>query len=457
MPTDGLQELFDRHVWGHFTTIRLPGVDSYRIMERGEGCYVWDSEGNRYLDGLAGLFTVQVGHGRAELAAAGAAQAETLAYFPLWSYAHRPAVELAARLASYAPGDLNRVFFTTGGSEAVESAWKLARQFHRMTGKPQKYKAISRYLSYHGTSLGALAITGVPAFREPFEPVTPGGFHCANTNQYRCHLCHGACDLGCATDIEQMILREGPDTVAAVFVEPVQNAGGCFTAPDEYFAEVRAICDRYDVLMVSDETICAYGRLGEMYASTRLGYQPDIITSAKGLTSGYSPLGAMIVSDRLAEPFIGRDVSFMHGFTFGGHPVSCAVALANLDIIEREGLLDHVKANEATFRATLEGLRDLPIVGDVRGKGFFYGIELVKDRATKETFTKDESRDLLRGFISNRLLELGLLCRADDRGEPVIQLSPPLIAGPEQFAEIEGILRTLLTEACDRIGLDRGA
>jgi adenosylmethionine-8-amino-7-oxononanoate aminotransferase len=453
MPSDRLQELFDRHVWGHFTTIKLPGVDAYRIMERGEGCYVWDTDGNRYLDGLAGLFTVQVGHGRAELAAAAASQAETLAYFPLWSYAHRPAVELAARLASYAPGDLNRVFFTTGGSEAVESAWKLARQYFRLQGKPHKYKAVSRYLSYHGTSLGALAITGVPAFREPFEPVTPGGFHCANTNQYRCHLCHGSCNLGCATDIEQMILREGPDTVAAVFVEPVQNAGGCFTAPDEYFAEVRAICDRYDVLMVSDETICAYGRLGEMYASTRIGYQPDIITSAKGLTSGYSPLGAMVVSDRLAEPFVGRDVSFMHGFTFGGHPVSCAVALANLDIIEREGLLEHVKANEAGFRHTLESLSDIPIVGDVRGKGFFYGIEIVKDRATKETFTKDESRDLLRGFISNRLLELGLLCRADDRGEPVIQLSPPLIAGPEQFEEIGGILRKLLTEVCDRVGV----
>jgi len=453
MPTERLQDLFDRHVWGHFTTIKLPGVDSYRIMERGEGCYVWDTDGNRYLDGLAGLFTVQVGHGRSELAAVAAAQAETLGYFPLWSYAHRPAVELAARLASYAPGDLNRVFFTTGGSEAVESAWKLARQYHRLTGNPRKYKAISRYLSYHGTSLGALAITGVPAFREPFEPLTPGGFHCANTNQYRCHLCAGSCNLGCATDIEQMILREGPDTVAAVFVEPVQNAGGCFTAPDEYFAEIRAICDRYDVLMVSDETICAYGRLGEMYACTRIGYQPDIITSAKGLTSGYSPLGAMIVSDRLAEPFVGQDVSFMHGFTFGGHPVSCAVALANLDIIEREGLLGHVREHEAAFRAVLEDLRDLPIVGDVRGKGFFYGIELVKDRATKETFTKDESRDLLRGFISNRLLELGLLCRADDRGEPVIQLSPPLIAGPEQFAEIGDILRKLLHEACERIGV----
>jgi adenosylmethionine-8-amino-7-oxononanoate aminotransferase len=246
-----------------------------------------------------------------------------------------------------------------------------------------------------------------------------------------------------------MILREGPDTVACVFVEPVQNAGGCFTAPEDYFTRVREICDRYGVLMVSDETICAWGRLGSIFACDRLGYVPDIITSAKGLTSGYSPLGTMIVSDRIAEPFTEQGVSFLHGFTFAGHPVSCAVALANLDIIQNENLIDHVLANEDAFRATLEKLRDLPIVGDVRGMGYFYGIELVKNAATRETFTADEAELLLRGHLSKRLLELGLVCRADDRGDPVIQVAPPLIAGQAEFDEIERIVRIALIEAIE--------
>ena len=201
--------------------------------------------------------------------------------------------------------------------------------------------------------------------------------------------------------------------------------------------------------MVSDETICAWGRLGSMFACDRLGYVPDIITTAKGLTSGYSPLGAMIVSDRIAEPFATEGVSFLHGFTFGGHPVSCAVALANLDIIENDQLIEHVLANEGAFRATLEKLRDLPIVGDIRGMGYFYGIELVKNSRTRETFTADEAELLLRGHLSKRLLELGLVCRADDRGDPVIQLSPPLIAGQTEFDEIERILRIALEEAID--------
>jgi adenosylmethionine-8-amino-7-oxononanoate aminotransferase len=299
--------------------------------------------------------------------------------------------------------------------------------------------------------MGALSLTGVPAFRQMFEPLVPGVGRAANTNRYRCTMCsnESACNLACADDIETMILREGPDTVACVFVEPVQNAGGCFTAPDDYFARVREICDRYGILMISDETICAWGRLGSMFACDRLGYVPDIITSAKGLTSGYSPLGTMIVSDRIAEPFATEGVSFLHGFTFGGHPVSCAVAMANLDVIENEHLIERVLENEAAFRSTIEKLRDLPIVGDVRGMGYFYGIELVKNAATRETFTAAEAELLLRGHLSKRLLELGLVCRADDRGDPVIQLSPPLIAGQAEFDEIERILRIALVEAID--------
>jgi adenosylmethionine-8-amino-7-oxononanoate aminotransferase len=448
MTEQSLSAMAERHLWGHFTTMKS-AIDETRIIERGDGCYVWDHQGNRYLDGLAGLFVSQVGHGRTELAKAASAQAEKLGYFPIWTYAHPTAIQLAARLAELAPGDLNRVFFTTGGSEAVESAWKLARQYFRLTGEPGRYKVISRYLAYHGTSMGALSITGLAELRMPFEPLVPGARKVANTNRYRCTLCAhaSACTLGCAADIEAMIVREGPESVAAVFVEPVQNAGGCFVPPEGYFAKLREICDRYGVLLVSDEVICAYGRLGHWFGAQRYGYQPDIITTAKGLTSGYSPLGAMLVSDRLAQPFVGTGESFLHGFTFAGHPVSCAVALANLDVFESEDLLQRVQTNEHLFRKALDDLSDLPIVGEVRGAGYFYGIELVKDRDSRETFTSEESDHLLRGFLSNRLLELGLLCRADDRGEPVVQLSPPLVAGPEQFEEINGVLRQALTEA----------
>ncbi len=452
MQHDDLVALADRHLWGHFSSIGS-AVDRMRVMERGDGCYVWDAKGNKYLDGLAGLFVSQVGHGRQELAAAAGRQASQLGYFPIWTYAHPGAVELAARLASFAPGDLNRVFFTSGGSESVESAWKLARQYFKIVGQPERHKVVSRHLSYHGTSLGALSITGLDSLRQPFEPLVPGACHAANTNRYRCELCSGfdACTLGCAEDIEQVILREGPETVAAVFVEPVQNAGGCFVAPDGYFTRLREICDQHGILLVSDEVICAFGRLGTMFGSERLDYRPDIITCAKGMTSGYAPLGAMIASDRIAEPFVGTDESFLHGFTFAGHPVSCAVAMANLDVFEKEHLLSHVQANEAAFRSALDDLADLPMVGEIRGMGYFYGLELVKDRDTKESFSAEESEWLLRGFLSNRLLDLGLICRADDRGEPVIQLSPPLIAGPDEFDRINQVLRTALTEAQARL------
>jgi adenosylmethionine-8-amino-7-oxononanoate aminotransferase len=448
-----LQEMARRNLWMHFTRLSSYADHDIPIIERGEGCYVWDVNGKKYLDGLAGLFVVQAGHGRRELAQAAAVQAEQLAYFPVWSYAHPQAIELASRLASLTPGDLNRVFFTTGGGEAVESAWKLARAYFRAKGQPGRYKVIARSVAYHGTPMGALSITGIPALKAPFEPLVPGAFHAANTDRYRCRFCalQSACSLDCAATIEDLIVAEGPESVAAVFLEPVQNAGGCFPPPAGYFQEVRRICDKYGVLLVSDEVICAFGRLGHMFGCDRYGYVPDIITVAKGLTSGYSPLGAMIVSDRLIEPFLEEGAAFLHGFTFAGHPVSAAVAMANLDIFEREDLLGHVRANEGQFRASLESLSDLPIVGEIRGDGYFYGIELVKDRDTRETFSAEESEDLLRGFLSGRLFDAGLVCRADDRGDPVIQLSPPLIAGPEQFDEIEQILRTVLTEASKRM------
>jgi adenosylmethionine-8-amino-7-oxononanoate aminotransferase len=440
------------YLWMHFT--RYSGYyqgSHVPVITRGEGCYIWDDQGRRYLDGLAGLFVVQVGHGRRELAEAGAKQAEQLAFFPLWSYAHPKAIELAERLAHMAPGDLNRVFFTSGGGEAVETAWKLAKQYFKLVGKPTKHKVISRSIAYHGTTQGALSITGIPAAKEAFEPLVPGASKVPNTNFYRApedlRYDEKAFGLWAANRIAEAIEFEGADTVAAVFLEPVQNAGGCFPPPPGYLERVREICDQYDVLFVADETICAFGRIGDYFAMNRFGVTPDIITCAKGMTSGYAPLGAMIASDRLFEPFKHGTTSFLHGYTWGGHPVAAAVAMANLDIFEREGINEHVITNESAFRRTLEKLTDLPIVGDVRGAGFFYGIELVKDKVTRETFNDDEAERLLRGFLSKALFDNGLYCRADDRGDPVVQLAPPLICEQAQFDEMEQILRSVLTDA----------
>ena len=446
------------HLWGHFTRhsvyepVENGGLGGQvPVIVRGEGHRIWDDRGKEYIDGLAGLFVVQVGHGRTELAEAAARQAEQLAFFPLWSYAHPRAIELAERLANGAPGDLNRVFFTTGGGEAVESAWKLAKQYFKLVGKPGKHKVISRAVAYHGTPQGALSITGIPAAKEMFEPLLPGAFKVPNTNQYRAPLAlrddPKAFGLWAADRIAEAIEFEGPDTVAAVFLEPVQNSGGCFPPPPGYFERVREICDEYGVLLVSDEVICSFGRIGSMFACDDFGYVPDIITCAKGMTSGYSPIGAMIASDRLFEPFRKGTTSFPHGYTFGGHPVSAAVAMANLDIFDREGLNQHVREHAPKFRASLETLLDLPIVGDVRGEGYFYGIELVKDKETRETFDDDESERLLRGYLSRALFDAGLYCRADDRGDPVIQLAPPLIIGEPEFADITSRLRSVLDGA----------
>ncbi|MGH3746123.1 MAG: aspartate aminotransferase family protein, partial [Micromonosporaceae bacterium] len=410
------------HLWMHFTRLSAYADGGVPVIVRGDGPYIYDQHGNRYLDGLSGLFVGQVGHGRSEIAQAVANQAEQLGFFPLWSYAHPTAIELAERIATHAPGDLNRVFFTSGGSEAVESAWKLARQYFKRVGKPTKHKVVSRHIAYHGTTMGALSITGLPGIRADFEPLVPGAIKVPNTNFYRAPE-HGddleAFGRWAADEIGRAIEREGPETVAAVYLEPVQNSGGCFPPPPGYFQRVREICDDNDVLLVSDEVICAFGRLGEWFGAQRYGYQPDIITVAKGLTSGYAPLGAMIASERMVEPFLEGPAMFAHGITFGGHPVSCAAALANLDIFEREDLLGQVRRLTGDFRESLEKLYDLPIVGDVRGDGYFFGIELVKDKITRETFTDEESEHLLRGFLSKALLDAGLYCRADDRGDPV--------------------------------------
>jgi adenosylmethionine-8-amino-7-oxononanoate aminotransferase len=447
---DHLQQAARDHLWMHFTRHSSFEDHDVPIIVRGEGAYIYDAQGRRYLDALAGLFVSQLGHGRTELAEAAARQAKELAFMPLWSYAHPTAIQLAERVAQHAPGDLNRVFFSSGGGESVETAWKLAKNYFKLTGKPMKHKVISRSIAYHGTTQGALSITGLPGLKAVFEPLVPSTFRVPNTNFYRASQHDDdleAFGRWAADQIAVAIEDEGPETVAAVFLEPVQNAGGCFPPPPGYFQRVREICDTYDVLLVSDEVICAFGRLGHYFGAERYDYQPDMITCAKGITSGYAPLGAMIASDRLMEPFLKGHASFAHGYTFGGHPVSTAVAMANLDIFDNERVFEHVLDNQDAFRATLERLNDLPIVGDVRGDGYFYGIELVKDKATKETFDGDEAEKLLRGYLSKALYDEGLYCRADDRGDPVIQLAPPLICDQTHFDEIEQILRVVLEKA----------
>jgi adenosylmethionine-8-amino-7-oxononanoate aminotransferase len=441
-----LQELAKRHLWMHFT--RMGAYDDHElpIIVKGDGCYVWDEKGKKYFDGLSALFCVNAGHGRAELGEAAARQAKELGFYTNWTFAHPLAIELAARVAALAPGDLNRVFFTSGGSEAVESAIKLSRQYHRLRGEGTRYKIIARETAYHGTTMGALIATGIGGIRSAFEPLPPGGCHVANTNSYR-----NPEYLDPAEEIAKRIEFEGPETVAAVILEPVQNSGGCFMPPEGYFQRVREICDEYGVLLISDEVICSWGRIGHYFGCERFGFQPDLITTAKGITSAYAPMGAVIARDEIFEPFSEGTSMFTHGLTFGGHPVSAAVAMANLDVFEREDLCGRVRQYEGEFRGMLEGLRDLPIVGDVRGAGYFMAIELVKDQETKETFSHEEAEALLRGFLSHELYERGLICRADDRGDPVVQFSPPLVAGPEHFEEIESVIRPVLTEAWERI------
>ena len=447
---DATADAAAKHLWMHFARQgRHPDVP-VPVVTRGEGAYIWDNRDRKVLDGLSGLFVVQVGHGRRELAEVAARQMEELAYFPVWGYTTPVQAELAARLAHLAPGDLNRVFFTTGGGEAVESAWKVAKQYFKLSGKPLKHKVISRAVAYHGTPHGALAITGLPNMKKDFEPLAPGGFRVPNTNLYRHpEFADDPAAFGrwAADRIEEAILFEGPDTVAAVFLEPVQNSGGCLTPPPGYFARVREICDRHDVLLVSDEVICAFGRHGATFACDKFGYVPDLITCAKGMSSGYGAIGAMIASERVIEPFLRPGVAFPHGYTFGGHPVAAAVSLANLDLMERERLDDRVLQHEAALGTTLGKLLDLPIVGDVRGDGYFWAIELVKDKATRETFDAAERERLVRGFLPGALFDNGLYCRPDDRGDVVIQVAPALICGPAEFDEMEQILRDTLLEA----------
>ncbi len=438
------------HLWLHFTRM---GQHEPPIIVRGEGCYLEDVEGRRYLDALAGLFAVQVGYSYGEeMGQAALEQMRELPFYTNWSYAHPRAIELAEEVTRLTPGDLGRVFFVSGGSEAVESAWKLARQFHQARGE-RRWKAIARRTAYHGTTLGALSINGIPALRAPFEPLVPDVLHVRNTNRYHRppEETEEEFTAFLLEDLESTIEQAGPETVAMVIMEPVQNAGGSFTPPAGYFRGVRELCDRYQILLCADEVITGFGRLGTWFGSERYDIRPDLVTCAKGLSSAYAPIGAVIAADHVADPFLGETAMYAHGITFGGHPVAAAVALKNLEIMQRERVVEHVRDSEDAFRSTLAQLLELPIAGDLRGTGFFWALELVKDKETRAGFSDEECEELLRGFLSPRLFEKGLICRADDRGDPVVQISPPLIATQKEFDEIAGTLGEVLAEAWERV------
>jgi adenosylmethionine-8-amino-7-oxononanoate aminotransferase len=449
-----LQRAARDHLWLHFTRMGGYTDGEVPIIVRGDGCYLEDSKGKRYLDALAGLFSVNIGYGFGEeVGEAAAAQMRELPFYTNWGYAHPRAIELASEVASLTPGDLNRLFFVSGGSEAVESAWKLARQYYTARGDGRRWKAISRHVAYHGTTMGALSINGIPEIRAPFEPLVPEVLHVRNTNRY-----HRPSDETEAQftaflldELEQTIVATGSDTVCMVIMEPVQNAGGSFTPPEGYWKGVREICDRYGILLCADEVITGFGRVGAWFGSERYNIRPDLMTIAKGLSSSYAAIGAVVASDRVMEPFMKDTNMYSHGITFGGHPVGSAIALKNIEIMKRERIVEHVADTQDTFRQTLDQLLDLPIVGDVRGTGFFYAIELVRDKDTRESFSHEECETLLRGFLSPRLFERGLICRADDRGDPVIQISPPLVAGQQEFDQIVSILGEVLAEAWTRL------
>ena len=438
------------HLWLHFT--RMAGYEP-PVIARGDGCHLWDTEGNRYLDALAGLFAVQIGYGYGEeMGEAAAAQMRELPFYTNWSYAHPRALELAEEVASLTPGALDRVFFVSGGSEAVEAAWKLARQYFAAKGE-RRWKAIARNVAYHGTTMGALSITGIPALRAPFAPLVPEAHHVRNTNRYHRPREESEEEFTAflLADLEHVIEAAGPDQVAMVIMEPVQNAGGAFTPPAGYFAGVREICDRHGILLCADEVITGFGRVGAWFGSERYDIRPDLITCAKGLSSAYASIGAVVAAEHVYQAFAADKAMFTHGMTFGGHPVASAVALKNIEIMKRERIVERVRENEGAFRATLEQLLELPIVGDVRGVGYFWAVELVKDKETRETFTNDESEWLLRGFLSGELFRRGVICRADDRGDPVVQISPPLVAGQAEFDTIAGVLGEVLAEAWDQV------
>jgi adenosylmethionine-8-amino-7-oxononanoate aminotransferase len=449
-----LQALAKQHLMFHFTDMAAFAESDLTIIERGEGIHVFDVKGNRYIDGLSGLYCVNLGHSYGDrLGAAAEQQMRRLPFTSNWTVAHPPGIELAARLAELAPPGLDRAFFTSGGAESVESAWKLAVQWHQANGEPQRRKAIARHSAYHGVTLGALSFTGIEECRTPFEPMAIETIHVANTSAYR-HPDGDDEARFCAAllaELEAAVQAAGPEAVAMLIAEPVQNAGGSIVPPAGYWEGLRELCDRHGILLCSDEVICAFGRLGHWFGAERFGYVPDLITFAKGLTGAHFPMGGVMISDRVAAPFLDGRSQYLHGITFGGHPVGSAVALAAIEVMEEGGVLENVLANEPLARDLFEGLYDIPIVGDVRGCGHFWAIELVRDQATKAPFEGPAAEWLLKDVLSEELWGRGLICRLDDRAEPIVQLAPPLVGGPEMIEEIAATVRAALTVATERM------
>lgn len=434
--TAELRDKARRHLGPHFTRGDQWRSPDLPVFVRGEGCHLFDADGHRFLDGLAGLFCVNLGHSRDDIVSAAAKQMEVLPYSTNWGAAHPPAVEAASLIAELAPGDLNTTFFVNSGSEAVESALKFARQYHRANGEPQRTKVLSRDMAYHGTSFGALSVTGIPKIRAPFEPLLDGVRHVPNTFG---HLgdCGPADELACVTEIERVIREEGPDTIAAVFAEPVQNGRGALVPPAGYWRELRRICNEHGILLVSDEVICSFGRLGDWFGAAKYGAVPDLVTFAKGATSGYAPLGGLITREPLMERLFEAGTGFTHGATWGGHPVSTAVAAATIGAMQSESVLSNVAELGPELRSGLDSLgRNHRCVKDVRGTGYFYALELTADSASGREFTEEESARVLREVLPTAFRRTGVVLRGDDRGATMLLVSPPLIADRDVLREL---------------------
>jgi adenosylmethionine-8-amino-7-oxononanoate aminotransferase len=448
---EALQASAREHSLLHFTrngSALAPGHDLL-VLERGEGPYVFDTKGRRYIDALSSLFCAQLGYSYGgEMAEVATAQLERLAFNTNWATAHPASIELADRLAEIMPGSLSRSFFTSGGSESVEAAWKVIREHHMARGEPRRTKALARDIAYHGVTLGALSLTGVGSMKQDFGTPPIEVLRLSTTNAYRAPDGEDP-DAFCArllAEARDAVSLAGPETIAAIVLEPVQNAGGCLVAPAGYWRGMRELADECGALLMADEVICGFGRLGEWLGVEREGVLPDIVTVAKGLTSAYAPMGAVVMSDSVAAPLLEGKRMLRHGITFGGHPVSAAIAMKSIEIFERDEVLQNVRALEGHLEERMESLRELPIVGDVRGRGFFWAVEMVRD-GEGTPFDADARELLLRGFLPRRLLDAGIIARADDRGDSVIQIAPPLISDRALLDQIVDALGDVLLDA----------
>ena len=430
----------------------------YPVLVRGDEIYVYDDTGKRYIDGAAGAGNVTLGHGRRRIVEAMAEQGKTLAYCFSTHFTNQPALDLAERISALAPGDLNHVYFVSGGSEGIESAMKIARQYHIQRGNGQKHQVIARWRSYHGATLGALGATGAPAMRAPFAPLLPSFPHIAACYPYRCKFagCDGKCNLTCAHELEQAILQAGPENIAAFIAEPVSLSGiAVGVPPPDYYPLIREICDKYDVLFIADEVITGFGRTGKYFAIEHWEVVPDIIVSAKGISSGYSPLGCVIMRDKIRDSFAESGEIFAHIFTYVDNPVAMRVGLTVLDIIEEEDILERVNQVGAYLLKRADALKTHPIVGEIRGIGLMLGVELVRDRRTKAPFPASLG---VNKHITKILLDKGLSMVAfggvaDWVNGDDLRLYPPLIITRDQIDEVLTILDEGLIQLQDELSL----